>query len=229
MSPRNLRAFAALFLAGLPSVAMAKAEAINCNPVIRPTPRSYPAAELSVLSRLPYAQAALVGDSIAAYWPQPLLQQTLGASVINLGFPQDEPGNVRWRLSLVRGVEPWQAVLLIVGVNSAWKSRTCDVAAGIERVVDRLHKIAPIAKIIVLSVMPHGVGLAASLPYIDPINARLAKDATLGRFVFVDPSGAFLSVCGGKMKCSLLKNWLHPTDAGYTIISEIVAKVLEHQ
>ena len=225
MSPLKLWVCSGLLLAGLPALSIAKA--IDCDPALIPTPRSYPAWVLAALSQSSDAQAAVVGDSIAAYWPQPSLEHLFGVPVLNLGYPQDEAGNVLWRLSLIKRTEPWRTVLLVVGVNSAWKSRTCDVAAGIERVVEALHEIAPLAKIIVLSVMPHGPELAASLPFVDPINAQLTRDAAFGKFIVADPSGAFLAVCEDKLTCPLLKHWLHPTDSGYTIISATVMKVLK--
>jgi hypothetical protein len=147
----------------------------------------------------------------------------LGDSLENLGVAGDTPGNLLWRLNVIHRRQ-WRAILLIVGVNSAWKSRDCDVASGIEANISRLHEIAPQATIGVLAVLPHDPGLVGSLRFIQPINDRLRQDAGLLNFKFIDPVSVFVDECAGKPECPLLRDWLHPTDAGYHLIEAEVKK-----
>ncbi|MCB8879862.1 hypothetical protein ACELLULO517_06425 [Acidisoma cellulosilytica] len=196
-----------------------------CAPAISAVPRIYPAEALSALHE--DGTGLIVGDSIAAYW-QVGLEPILGSNVVNLGFPQDQPGNVLWRLDKIEGRRHWIRALIIAGVNSSWKSKRCDVASGIESIVAKVRSLSPQAQILVMAVLPHGPSLQSSLPFVDPINASLKADALNKGFIFVDPSPVFLANCENKPSCPLLKmpGWLHPTQQGYDVMARAAQKAI---
>lgn len=195
-----------------------------CPDPVRPEPRDYPDEALAALRVTDGRTNLLAGDSIAAWWPPASIEHWMGGPVENLGFPGDTPRNVLWRLGRVPVGRPWRRIVLIAGVNAAWNDPTChDVAAGVEADVLALRHLAPAARIVVVAVMPHQPGLTASLPAIAPINARLAGDADRLGFRFVDPGPDLRAACEGRSACPLLRDWLHPTDAGYAVIGARIA------
>jgi len=193
-----------------------------CNNVNSAISRNYNQKDLTRLAI--NSSGVIIGDSIAARWPSKSLRQLLGRDFLNLGVPQDEPGNVLWRLSLINTTRKWKRVLLVLGVNSAWKFQKCDVASGIEIVVDRIHALAPEARIVTLAILPYQEGMTSTLRSINSINDKLNKDKVERHYLFVDAGAPFLKTCQDKPQCPLLEDWLHPTEKGYEVIT---SKIME--
>ena len=59
--------------------------------VADPVPQMYPQAAITALSAIDDARTLLVGDSIAARWPQANAERWFGTRVVNLGYPKDTP------------------------------------------------------------------------------------------------------------------------------------------
>ncbi|WP_244539402.1 GDSL-type esterase/lipase family protein [Methylobacterium sp. 174MFSha1.1] len=76
-------------------------------------------ALMARLAAGPAPGAVILGDSLAAGWPEPDLDAATGRSTLNLGLPGDRVQTTRWRLAAMAAfaLRPRLAILM-VGTNS---------------------------------------------------------------------------------------------------------------
>ena len=194
-----------------------------CSATGSPVERDYPTAALDALLHAGNQPGLLIGDSIAAYWPADSIAHWLGAPVENLGYPEDTPANLLWRLGRIQAPRSWHRIVLIVGVNAVWNDPVChNVAADVEAVVRALKRLSPAADLAVLSVMPFGRNLKESLDRNAPINSDLSAAASGLGYRFIDVGPRMVAQCSDGGSCPLLRDALHPTPQGYAMIGKMV-------
>lgn len=174
------------------------------NPAVDPVPRTlawWMERHEQKLGRVHQGNCHLlfIGDSITQNYekigpaPDELFNPTweffYGArQTINLGFSGDETEHVLWRLDHgeVDGIRPKVTVLLI-GTNNTNNHRdwtAVQTLAGIEAVVDDLHKRLPKTKVLIIGILPTDLGKDKS-DKDSEINASLGHDYAHSKFVTV--------------------------------------------
>ena len=174
-----------------------------------------------------------IGDSIIQGWTGPGMEtwkeyfEPMGA--INFGIGGDMTQNVLWRLDhgAVGNLAPERIVLLIGINNFGFTSETpTQIAVGHKMVVEKLHEVFPGAKILVFAVFPSG-----EFPD-NPLRAKIKELYELTRSIetiegvtYVNIGDEFL-LEDGRIPKEMMPDFLHPTLAGYKIMSEVVMKWL---
>ena len=174
-----------------------------------------------------------IGDSITQGWSGPGLDawnehfEPLGA--INFGIGGDMTQNVLWRLDhgAVGNLAP-ERIILLIGINNfGFTSETpAEIAVGHKMVVEKLHEAFPKAKMLVFAVFPSG-----ELPdnpiraKIKELNKLMLPDGPIEGITYVDFGDEFLREDGSIPK-EMMPDFLHPSLAGYKIMSEVVLKWL---
>ena len=181
----------------------------------------------------------LIGDSITHGWDgsgKAVQQYYYGdRNYVNMGFGGDQPQHVLWRLddAPMDKIHP-KAAMLLIGVNSLWGDwENCreNVALGIKACVDKLQKLYPDIKILVLDVFPaHEKANAPVRSRISGTNALLPelfknyKNVTL-----MDLSHLWLDKDGNIPK-ELMKDFVHPGEYGYKLwgaeVEPVISKML---
>jgi lysophospholipase L1-like esterase len=147
-----------------------------------------------------------LGDSITADWERtgpekwrdfaPVWQRMYGdRHAVNLGFKGDTTASLLWRIrnGEVANISPKVAVVLIGANNMGrphWSAE--DTVAGINEIIDELHKRLPTTKILLLGVLP-----SDRSPWVtettQQINHMLAKQFKSDHSVaFLDLSALFM-------------------------------------
>ena len=167
----------------------------------------------------------ILGDSIAARWPERPLKMALGSSsLVKLGVGGDKTQNALWRLN-EPAFSAWRPkkVYLVIGTNNlAARDPACAIVAGILAIVDKIDKTWMNPEITIIGIMPRG----AKFDFRDAdriaINNDLKSAASKNNKVrFIDPSANI--VCSPSQPCENFgKDHLHPTGAGYTIINALL-------
>ncbi|MBX9753059.1 MAG: GDSL family lipase [Roseococcus sp.] len=175
---------------------------------------------------LPQARLVFLGDSITQGW-QPdvyrLFYENRGA--LNLGISGDATQHMLWRLEnghWPANLRPSTVVLLIGTNNIGQGSRPEDVAIGIGRVLERLQRLAPEAKILLLGVLPRGA--TAADPTRQPIarlNQLIAACADNRRVFYSDP-GSMMLDAQGALHAWVAWDRLHLTQVGYAMLAAAI-------
>lgn len=221
-----MRAGAALTLAllvvGAPALAQhCGGEVRAATPAVsRKDPRIWQeqhAAIRSAVAAAPPVEIVFVGDSITAHFSDEdrfkRLPGLAGRVTLNLAVPGDQTENVLWRLDHLPldAIRPRQAVLLIGTNNLRGDDTACDILAGIDAIIGRLHRAWPAARILVVGILPRGKDMQFAADRRRAINAALAARQDVR---FVDPTEAFF--CGGSNACGYFQqDALHLLPAGY--------------
>ena len=178
----------------------------------------------------------MVGDSIIHFWewkhPDSWRQFTAGRKVLNLGYGGDRTENVIWRLEhgeLDGYVAKRVVVMIGTNNNSSDKTDPANVAKGVEKIVDLVKAKQPGAEIVLHPIFPRGNGPdstrhAAARRRNDRTNALLKAYADAHPEItwidfndkLVDPSGW--------VPTEIMKDQIHPTDAGYRFWAEALAR-----
>ena len=119
---------------------------------------------------------------------------------LNLGYSGDQTQNVLWRLQHdeVDGLTPRDVVLLIGTNNTVAKPNATvpqtaeQVTAGVEAVVDELHRRLPAAKITVIEILPSGISAEKSAKDAAVNRAVAARYAAILYVRMLDLSGLFM-------------------------------------
>jgi lysophospholipase L1-like esterase len=178
----------------------------------------------------------MIGDSITHFWGgEPLARQSNGPAAwqrlfgrmpaLNLGFGWDRTQNVLWRLNQgeLDGLTPRWVVLEIgtnnlTGTDHARANTPAEVAAGVEAICAEVHQRLPRARIVLMAILPRGVGPDHALR--EPIrhtNRLLAERfATDPRVTYLDIGAKFLTP-EGSLPAALMPDGTHPSEAGYQI------------
>ena len=180
----------------------------------------------------------MLGDSIMHFWewkhPQSWAKFTAGRTVLNLGYGCDRTQNVIWRINHGE-LDGYNAkcVVLMIGTNNNTFEETdpANVAAGIEKIVGMIRTKQPKAKIVLHPIFPRGNSAdsarhAKSRARNDRTNELLKAFAEKdGAVVWIDFNAKLVDETGWVPK-SLMKDEIHPTDAGYEIWMAALAPVL---
>ncbi|WP_206667887.1 GDSL-type esterase/lipase family protein [Sphingomonas glacialis] len=227
------------------------AELRNANTAVIPVPKleqdSYDwharhHAELA-LNGTTRPKIVLIGDSITHFWAGPPVaarrngprawQRLFGASpVLNLGFGWDRTQNVLWRLRQgeLRGLAPHEVILNIgtnnlTGTEHARASTPAEVVEGIAAIVAEVRRETPGSRITLMAIFPRG-----ALP-TDALRAPIAETNRLlaERFAH-DPSLRYLDIGArflkpdGTLRDGVMLDGTHPSEAGYTIWADALAR-----
>jgi lysophospholipase L1-like esterase len=172
------------------------------------------------------ARIAFVGDSITESWQPNLFRMFYGhRGGLNLGIGGDTTQSLLWRLEnghWPAGLQP-QAIVLLIGTNNIGHgNRPEDVALGVATVIERLQRLAPQAKILLLGVLPRGIH--ANDPMRAPIarlNQLLAACGDNQRIIYSEP-GQLMVDGQGTLHDWVAFDWLHLTLTGYAILSTAI-------
>lgn len=177
-----------------------------------------------------------IGDSITQGW------ETRGSNVwheyydrrkvINMGVGGDRTEHVLWRFEQgqLDGINAKVAVVMI-GTNNSNKSKDgreeyseSDILEGVTAIVNDIRKRQPQTKIILMAIFPRGKTFSAQRGKILQVNEALAR-LDDGKNIFYLDIGPQLIENDGSISQSMMKDYLHPGEAGY----KIWAKALEQK
>jgi len=170
-----------------------------------------------------------IGDSITQGWEgagKNVWQQYYGKrKMINMGVSGDRTQHVLWRFEngQLDGVKAKVAVVMIGTNNSNKDDNTeADILEGVTAIVNQIRERQPDTKIILLGIFPRGQTFSAQRGKILQVNQALAR-LDDGKNIFYIDFGSQLIENDGSISKSLMKDYLHPGEAGY----EIWAKAIE--
>jgi beta-glucosidase len=170
-----------------------------------------------------------LGDSITHSW------ETAGKKTwnkyyqkrkaLNLGFSGDRTEHVLWRLDNgeFEEVQP-KVVVLMIGTNNTGhrKDPPKAIAAGVEKIIDRINTKSPTTKILLLAIFPRSE--KASDPQRknnDRTNALIKQLAKKDGVTYLDINERFL-LPDGTLSKEIMPDLLHPKQKGYAIWAEAI-------
>ena len=178
----------------------------------------------------------MVGDSIIHFWewkhPDSWRQFCAGRKVLNLGYGGDRTENVIWRLEhgeLDGYVAKRVVVMIGTNNNSSEKSDPANVARGVEKIIDLVKARQPGAEIVLHPIFPRGNGPdstrhAAARQRNDRTNALLREYAAAHPEIkWIDFNDKLVDQSGW-VPAEIMKDQIHPTDAGYRFWAEALAR-----
>ncbi|MDB6038484.1 MAG: axeA [Verrucomicrobiales bacterium] len=189
-------------------------------------------------------EVVLIGDSITHFWggePRSAIangpiswQSTFGRyRTMNLGFGWDRIQNVLWRLDHgeLDGLHP-RVIILHIGTNNTSDTKNArqntpeEIAEGVGAILQRLRAKTPQSRIILMAVFPREQ--RSDHPrraHIVAINKQLAAYGELPGVTLLDISPKLLQP-DGAIPSELMRDFCHPTEAGYQIWGNALAPLL---
>lgn len=170
------------------------------------------------------ASVLLIGDSMIERWPGDMLMTAFNtASVLNLGIGGDRTQNVLWRLSQLdlSHHKPAYTILLVGTNNLSASDSACSIAAGIEKIAQRIHQMLPETKILLVGILARGESLGYRKDDIAQINSSL-KALQDHQTIFIDPSSIVERSAEGKE--NFIPDQLHLSNAGYRELTQLLLK-----
>jgi lysophospholipase L1-like esterase len=175
-----------------------------------------------------------LGDSITEGWHWwgkevwPKYYPQMDAA--NFGIGGDKTQHVLWRIDNgeLDGIDP-KVLVLLIGTNNI-----ADTAENIlnadEKIVAEIHEKLPQTKVLVLGIFPRGANpkdpnVAEMRTKIKTVNQGLAKLDDGDKTRFLDISDKFLGA-DGTISPDVMKDYLHPTAAGYEIWADAMNPLL---
>ena len=170
-----------------------------------------------------------LGDSITHSW------ETAGKKTwnkyyrkrkaLNLGFSGDRTEHVLWRLDNgeFEEVQP-KVVVLMIGTNNTGhrKDPPKAIAAGIEKIIERINTKSPTTKILLLAIFPRSEKAAdPQRKNNDRTNALLEKLKKKDGVTYLDINERFL-LPDGTLSKEIMPDLLHPKQKGYAIWAEAI-------
>lgn len=150
----------------------------------------------------------------------------------NFGMGSDRTQHVLWRL---RDGELGRArpkvVVLLIGTNNLVDDSPEVVVAGVGAILDELARRAPRSRILLLGLLPRGLGRPAGAEHAEPdpkvgqANVGLKELADSRQVSFLDMSGAFLDE-RGRIPRALMPDFLHLSRQGYRAWAEAMEPTL---
>lgn len=177
------------------------------------------------------AKLVFLGDSITEAWRgAPAFQTSFGRwSPLDLGIAGDLTQNLLWRIEQgeLDGIKAKAAVVMI-GVNNLAGGFTAEqTAAGVRAVVGDVRTRLPDAFVLLLEILPAHHDAADPLrTKIGDCNRLLEGLADAGH-VTVRDFGPLMLESDGTITRETMRDFLHPTPAGYERLSQAVAPLLE--
>ena len=179
-------------------------------------------------------ELVFLGDSITHAWEnagKQTWQQYYGSrKAINIGFSGDRTEHVLWRLDNgeLDGYQP-KVVVIMIGTNNTGhrKDPPEAIAAGVEKIVERIKAKSPATKILLLAIFPRSEK-PTDPPRVnnDKANTLLAKLADGEQVVFLDINDRLL-MPDGRLSKEIMPDLLHPKQKGYAIWGEAIEPTLK--
>ncbi|HEY3329240.1 MAG TPA: GDSL-type esterase/lipase family protein [Capsulimonadaceae bacterium] len=187
--------------------------------------------------KLKTTRLLFLGDSIShawrwgdgkAVWDKRLAQY----QPATFGFSGDTTGNLLWRIANgeLDDIRPDVTVVLIGTNNINWPME--EMAAGTVECVKQIRAKLPNTQILVMSIWPRGedpnadAGIKAMRQRITDANAIVAR-LDDGKTIHVIDIGNKLTTPDGKITKEIMRDYLHPTGAGYDIWVDAIQPYLD--
>ena len=170
-----------------------------------------------------------LGDSITHSW------ETAGKKTwnkyyqkrraLNLGFSGDRTEHVLWRLDNgeFEEVQP-KVVVLMIGTNNTGhrKDPPKAIAAGVEKIIDRINTKSPTTKILLLAIFPRSEKVSdPQRKNNDRANALIKQLTKKDGVTYLDINERFL-LPDGTLSKEIMPDLLHPKQKGYAIWAEAI-------
>lgn len=177
------------------------------------------------------AKVIFLGDSITEGWgvTPAYRDKFANYSPLNLGIAGDVTQNVLWRIDhgALDGTHP-EVLVLMIGVNNlAGGFSAQDTVAGIKAILVAVQAHLPNTRVLLLGILP-----ARQSPD-DPLRQRIVEanralaSLPASTHVSVHDVGAVLLEADGTITKATLRDFVHPTAAGYARLSEAVAPLID--
>lgn len=221
------------------AVALVTNAAPRVNPAIVPVSRTGGSVkrQTTVLERATNnpgpCDIVFIGDSITEGW------ERAGSNVwakfygsrkcLDFGVGGDRTEHVLWRFEngQLDGLKPKAAVLMI-GTNNSGKNKDgtdqyseAEILEGVLAVVKQIRTRLPDTKLLVLGIFPRGQNFNAQRGRLLQINQALAKVAD-GKMIHYLDFGSQLVEADGSLSKSIMPDYLHLSEKGYTIWAEAI-------
>lgn len=176
------------------------------------------------------AKVVFLGDSITDGWRMsPSYKKHFsGYAPLNLGISGEYTQNLLWRIDhgALDGLSP-KVVVILIGVNNLGGGFTAQqTAKGVRAVLAAVQGKLEGTPILLLSILPAGENPDAKLRVkISEANELIAKMQVPG--VTVVDIGSVLLEPDGTISKSILRDFLHPTEAGYARLGDALAPRLQ--
>ena len=171
----------------------------------------------------------LLGDSIMHFWewkcPESWKKLTQGRTVLNLGYGGDRTQQVIWRIQHGE-LDGYAAknIVLMIGTNNNSSDTTNpeNVAKAIEKIVALVREKQPGAQLILHPIFPRGASAqsarhAAARARNDKTNELLkAFAAAHPEITWIDFNAKLVDETGW-VPTAIMRDEIHPTDAGYDL------------
>jgi lysophospholipase L1-like esterase len=240
----TLFTFTAVAFLQFSAVAQTNAPAPHENVAVIPVPRTggITNRQSLVLQRAKDNPGAcdieFIGDSITQGWEgagKNIWEQYYGQrKVINMGVSGDRTEHVLWRFEngQLDGIKAKVAVVMI-GTNNSGKNRDgtdsytdSDILDGVTAIVQQIRTRQPDTKIILLGIFPRGQAFNPQRGRLLEINEALAR-LDDGKNIFYIDIGPQLVENDGSISKSMMKDYLHPGEAGYKIWADAMEPKLK--
>jgi lysophospholipase L1-like esterase len=162
-----------------------------------------------------------IGDTLTQGWEDAgknVWQEFYGRrKTINMGVNGDQPQHVLWRIEhgQLDGINAKAAVVLI-GTHAADHHTEADILEGITAVVSQVRQRQPDTKILLLGLFPQTQTFSELRGRILQINQVLAR-LDDGQNIFFFDLGPQLIGNDGSISPDLMRDHLHPREAGYRV------------
>jgi lysophospholipase L1-like esterase len=179
-----------------------------------------------------------IGDSITQGWEgagSNVWQEFYGnRKCINMGVGGDGTQHVLWRFDQgeLDGIKAKVAVVMI-GTNNSGKKRDgtelcteADILEGVVAIVQQIRTRQPETKIILLGIFPRGQTFSTQRGKLLQINQALAR-LDDGKNIFYIDFGSQMIENDGSISKSMMKDYLHPGEAGYKIWANAIEPKLK--
>lgn len=148
-----------------------------------------------------------------------------------LGFSGDQTQQVLWRLDhgeWPESVKPAATVLMIGTNNTGAGRKPEDTAAGVQAVVDSIHRRSPKTAIILFAIFPRGATAQDKHRLTnDAVNKLISGLKSRDYIRFVDIGANFMKPNGDLLGKQLMPDLLHPNADGQKIWADAIDKELK--
>jgi lysophospholipase L1-like esterase len=176
--------------------------------------------------RLGAGATVLIGDSIAAQWPENGQIASLGP-LANLGIGGDRVQDVQWRLTAYPlTAAPPRAAILIVGSNNAPLEPPETVAGRLIELIGLIRRQAPESRLAVIGILPRGPTLTFKAFEIATINDQVRPAAKDLGFDFVWINEHILKDGGAAGSAMYYRDRAHLNEEGYALLEGRVIEAL---
>jgi lysophospholipase L1-like esterase len=216
------------------------ATVVHVNTAIMPVPRTTGSAtnrQALVLQRAKdnpgTCDIEFIGDSITQGWEgagKNIWQQYYGQrKVINMGVSGDRTQHVLWRFEhgQLDGIKAKVAVVMIGTNNSNNQDNPeAEILEGVNAIVQQIRTRQPETKIILHGIFPRGQTFSTQRGKILQVNQALAR-LDDGKNIFYVDFGSQLIENDGSIAKSMMRDYLHPGEAGYKIWADAIEPKLK--